>query len=122
MHVVAATGLDVDRRLHYGSSAMWILGVGPQRWPFVVNLNKGTRHSNAPTPRVHQNMDIWCFWWTTRNWRLNLGSFLGWLVEGWHGTVSQFFALRVLLENAKNSSAAMVAHARCRVCQNGARG
>ena len=30
--------------------------------------------------------------------------------------------LRVLLENAKNGSATMVAHAGCRVCQNGARG
>ena len=30
--------------------------------------------------------------------------------------------LRVLLENAKNGSAAMVAHAGCRVCRNRARG
>ena len=42
VYVVAATGLDVDHRLHYDSSTMWIPCVGPQRWPFVANLNKGT--------------------------------------------------------------------------------
>ena len=57
----------------------------------LLHLQISIRHSNAPTPRVHQNMDIWCFWWTTRNRRLNLRSFLGWLVEGWHGEVPQHF-------------------------------
>ena len=37
------------------------------------------RHSNAPTTRVHQNVDIWCFWWMTRHRRLNLVIF--W--DGW---------------------------------------
>ena len=87
----------------------------------VKGQEAASRQPNAPTWLVTPKWAYTMFWLHPAKLETKLVCFSGLAGRGVSRDGLPALPLRVLLENAKNGSAAMVAHAGCRVCQNGTR-